>query len=94
MAETSTDCPVIKPKKRKKNFTHKEQLKFQRISSHERGDDCKCKMKCFEAITDKEKDGLLNQFNSISSKDAQRLAPCFLCSGEESFLIPISINNK
>ena len=70
---SSTDRPVIsdKPKKRNKNFTHKKRLKFQRISSHERGEDCKCKMKCFEAITDKEKDGLLNQFNSISSKDAR-----------------------
>ena len=72
MADQDTPCVTNKPKKRRSSGRKKDQLKKVRLSSHQTGEDCKCKrFKCFEATTREERDRLITAFNELQNKDAQ-----------------------
>jgi hypothetical protein len=60
-----------KPKKRKIKGRKREIKKLERLRSHRTGDDCRCQRKCFESVTEEERETLFTQFNTFKSKDEQ-----------------------
>ncbi|GFR85027.1 vitamin B12-dependent ribonucleotide reductase [Elysia marginata] len=77
------DCSVLHvtetPRKRLKKGRNIDDLKRHRLPGHTIGPDCKCsRFKCFEAIVEEEREGLMLNFNKLSTKDEEDayLASC------------------
>lgn len=71
---------VAGTKKRKKHGRMSEVRKKINLMSHVMGDDCKCRMKCFDLVPDVVKRSVLKGFNLMESSDYQDSYICGLIS--------------
>ncbi|CAG4955320.1 unnamed protein product [Parnassius apollo] len=70
---------VHNTKKRKKTGRLREVMKKLRVSTHEPGDDCRCKrLKCFDRISSEQSAKFLKDFNSMNYTDEQNIYLCGL----------------
>ncbi|CAH1110514.1 unnamed protein product [Psylliodes chrysocephalus] len=75
---------VLNIRKFRKRSSHgrlRDVNKKLKLTTHELGDDCMCKrLKCFQKITIKERQVILNNFNQLNSTTQQNLYLCGLIS--------------
>ncbi|XP_023028220.2 uncharacterized protein [Leptinotarsa decemlineata] len=72
-SEEEIECKPPSARKRPKHGRLKEVSKKINLQSREAGEPCKCKDKCFEAITERERAEVLRHINSLKSHDEVNL---------------------
>lgn len=70
-SDNEENCVYKTTKKRKSHGRMLEVLKKLRLSSHEAGPACDCRLGCFEKVTKQARTQILQNFNLLSSHDAQ-----------------------
>lgn len=82
--DSDSDCEKVayqnRGKKRQKYGRMREVMKKIKLQSHEFGESCSCKQKCFEKLPLEAKMSVLRNFNTLKSNDEQNSYLCGLIS--------------
>lgn len=84
VSDSEGECEPVtiksESKKRKIYGRMREVMKKVRLQSHEVGENCNCKKKCFENVPEQARNAIIKNFNALSSHDEKNSYLCSLIS--------------